>query len=156
MSERQRDALADAIRARARAWAVVHVEPDEIDTLNILQATMAGMVRAVAGLGCVPDRVLIDGNRVPAGLGIPAQAIVGGDGSEPCISAASILAKTARDARMCAADADFPAYGFAGHKGYPTPAHLAALQRHGATPLHRRSFAPVKAVLGLGQQPLVF
>lgn len=156
LSARRRDALALEIRQHARAWAVVHVDADEIDALNILQATMEAMRRAVVALACTPHDILIDGNRVPSGLPGSARAIVGGDGLEACIGAASILAKTERDARMLAADAEYPGYGFAAHKGYPTAAHLAALQRLGPTPLHRRSFAPVKTALGIGQQVLAF
>jgi ribonuclease HII len=116
---------------------------EEIDRLNILHATMLAMRRAVEGLGVLPDEVLIDGNRVPPGLVVPARAIVGGDASEPAISAASILAKTGRDHEMKALALLYPQYGIARHKGYPTPEHLAALREHGPSPIHRRSFAPV-------------
>jgi ribonuclease HII len=125
------------------------VEAEEIDRLNILQATLAGMGRAVAALSRVPDEVLVDGNRLPPGLTVPARAIVGGDASEPAISAASILAKVRRDQILRALHAQWPPYGFDVHKGYPTPSHLAALQRHGPCPEHRRSFAPVRAALRL-------
>jgi ribonuclease HII len=147
----RREALACEIRARARAWSVASATAAEIDQLNILQATMLAMSRAVAGLGQMPSEVLIDGNRVPKGLPAPARAIVKGDATVAEISAASILAKTARDAEALQLDAQYPGYGFAVHKGYPTPAHLAALQRLGACPAHRRSFAPVRAVVDVAQ-----
>ncbi|MCQ9373206.1 ribonuclease HII [Methyloversatilis sp. XJ19-13] len=143
LSERKREALAPLIRERALAWAVGVATVEEIDRLNILHATMLAMRRAVEGLGVLPDEVLIDGNRVPTGLVVPARAIVGGDASEPVISAASILAKTGRDHEMMALAALYPQYGIARHKGYPTPEHLAALRAHGPSPIHRRSFAPV-------------
>ncbi|TAM21443.1 MAG: ribonuclease HII, partial [Rhodanobacter sp.] len=125
----------------------VLVEADEIDRLNIFQATMAGMSRAVAGLSRVPGEALIDGNKLPKDLPCAGRAIVGGDALEPAISAASILAKVSRDRLMVAMDDTFPGYGFAVHKGYPTPAHLAALERLGPCPQHRRSFAPVRRLL---------
>lgn len=143
LSEKKREALAPLIRERALAWAVGVATVDEIDRLNILHAAMLAMRRAVEGLGVLPDEVLIDGNRVPPGLVVPARAIVGGDASEPVISAASILAKTGRDHEMMALAALYPQYGIARHKGYPTREHLAALREHGPSPIHRRSFAPV-------------
>jgi len=143
LSEKKREALAPLIRERALAWAVGVATVEEIDRLNILHATMLAMRRAVEGLGMRPDEVLIDGNRVPPGLAVPARAIVGGDASEPSISAASILAKTGRDHEMKALAQRYPQYGIARHKGYPTPEHLAALRAHGPSPIHRRSFAPV-------------
>lgn len=142
----RREALAAEIRERALAWALGRAEPAEIDQLNILQATMLAMQRAVAALPITPSEVLIDGNRCPS-LPMPAQAVVKGDATVPAISAASILAKVARDAEMDVLDARHPGYGFAKHKGYPTPAHLEALQRLGPLPEHRRSFAPVRALL---------
>ncbi|MDQ7990384.1 MAG: ribonuclease HII [Candidatus Dactylopiibacterium sp.] len=150
LSERRRDQLALEIRAHALAWAIAEASVEEIDRLNILHATMLAMRRAVEALGVVPGEVLVDGNRVPAGLASPARAIVRGDALEPAISAASILAKTHRDALLVALDARYPAYGFALHKGYPTAAHLAALALHGATPEHRRSFGPVALVVAQG------
>jgi ribonuclease HII len=132
---------------RALAYCVVLVEPDEIDRLNIFQATMAGMSRAVAGLAPAPHEALVDGNKLPKDLPCPGHAIVGGDALEPAISAASILAKVSRDRLMVALDAVHPGYGFAVHKGYPTPAHLASLQRLGPCAQHRRSFAPVRLLL---------
>jgi ribonuclease HII len=143
LSEKKREALAPLIRERALAWAVGIATVEEIDRLNILHATMLAMRRAVEGLAVPPDQVLIDGNRVPPGLTMPARAIVGGDASEAAISAASILAKTGRDHEMMALAALYPQYGIAKHKGYPTAEHLAALRIHGPSPIHRRSFAPV-------------
>lgn len=143
LSEKKREALAPLIRERALAWAVGIATVEEIDRLNILHATMLAMRRAVEGLAVPPDQVLIDGNRVPPGLTMPARAIVGGDASEAAISAASILAKTGRDHEMMALAALYPQYGIAQHKGYPTAEHLAALRAHGPSPIHRRSFAPV-------------
>lgn len=143
LSEKKREVLAPLIRERALAWAVGVATVEEIDRLNILHASMLAMRRAVEGLGVTPDEVLIDGNRVPPGLIVPARAIVGGDASEPAISAASILAKTGRDHEMKALALLYPQYGIARHKGYPTPEHLAALREHGPSPIHRRSFAPV-------------
>lgn len=147
LSEKKREALYPQIVERALAWHIVRLEVEEIDALNIFHATMAGMRRAVAGLSPAPHEALVDGNKLPPGLPCPGRAIVGGDALEPAISAASILAKVARDRWMKALDADFPGYGFAVHKGYPTPDHLAALQRLGPTPQHRRSFAPVRRLL---------
>ncbi len=142
----RRERLADEIRARALAWAIAEASVEEIDRLNILHATMLAMQRAVAGLGMNPDEVLIDGNRCPA-LAVPARAVVRGDATVAAISAASILAKTARDAVMVDLDRLHPEYGFAQHKGYPTAEHVAALKRYGPTVHHRRSFAPVRASL---------
>lgn len=142
LSAPRRDVLAAAIRARALAWHVALADVDEIDALNILGATMLAMRRAVEGLDPAPDEALIDGNRCPP-LACRARAIVKGDRDVASISAASILAKTVRDAMLVELDARYPAYGFARHKGYPTPDHLAALARFGPCPAHRRSFAPV-------------
>ena len=142
----RRDKLYDEIRAKALCCAVAEASVEEIDRLNILQATLLAMQRAVAGLRLPPAKVLVDGNRLPT-LGVLAEAIVDGDATVPAISAASILAKVQRD-RWCAeVDAQWPQYGFAAHKGYGTAAHLAALRAHGACEHHRRSFAPVAAVL---------
>lgn len=143
LSEKKREALAPLIHERALAWAVGIATVEEIDRLNILHATMLAMRRAVEGLAVPPDQVLVDGNRIPPGLTVPARAIVGGDASEAAISAASILAKTGRDHEMMALAALYPQYGIAKHKGYPTAEHLAALRIHGPSPIHRRSFAPV-------------
>ena len=147
LTEARRDALAPLIRERAAAWSVAHATPEEIDRLNIRQATFLAMERAVAGLGLVPGHILVDGNALPAGFPCSAEAIVKGDLTEPAISAASILAKTVRDGLMKELDAAFPAYGFARHKGYGTAAHAAALAEHGPCPHHRQSFAPVKRAL---------
>lgn len=138
----RREALALAIRGRALACAVAQADVVEIDAINILQATMLAMRRAVEALGLAPAEVLVDGNRCPA-LACRVRAIVAGDRDVPAISAASILAKTARDAMLVDLDREFPMYGFARHKGYGTPEHLAALARHGPCAAHRRSFAPV-------------
>ena len=142
----RREKLYDEIRAKALCCSIALATVEEIDALNILQATMLAMKRAVEGLRLKPNKVLVDGNRLPA-LGILAEAIVKGDALVPSISAASILAKVYRD-RWCAEfHLEYPQYGFAGHKGYGTAEHLAALRKHGACPQHRRSFAPVTAVL---------
>ncbi|MDQ5892913.1 MAG: ribonuclease [Pseudomonadota bacterium] len=148
LSEKRRLALYDEIKEKALAWSLGRAEPEEIDQLNILHATMLAMQRAVAGLAVVPDFVLIDGNRCPA-LPMPAQAVVKGDSRVAEISAASIMAKVTRDREMVELDQRFPAYGFAQHKGYPTAFHLEKLAALGATEFHRRSFAPVKRALGL-------
>jgi ribonuclease HII len=142
LSEKRRDQLAVEIRAKALAWAVAEASVEEIDRLNILQATLLAMQRAVAALAVRPTAALVDGNRCPQ-LGMPAEAVVRGDGKIASIAAASILAKTVRDAGMLELHARFPDYGFDRHMGYPTPAHFAALQAHGVSPAHRRSFAPV-------------
>ena len=146
LSERARERLAPLIRERALAWAIAEASVDEIDQLNILHASLLAMQRAVAGLGIAPTEVLIDGNRCPQ-LPYPARSIVKGDATEPSISAASILAKTARDETMRVLDAQWPQYGLAAHKGYPTPAHLQALQQHGVADFYRHSFAPVRRLL---------
>ncbi|MDT3707672.1 MAG: ribonuclease HII [Thiobacillus sp.] len=141
-----RERLADAIRERAATWCVAEASVAEIDRLNILRATMLAMQRAVAGLAHAPDDVWVDGNRCPD-WAWRSQAVVQGDDKVAAIAAASILAKTARDAFMCRLHAEFPAYGFDRHMGYGTAAHLAALKAHGACPQHRRSFAPVRLLL---------
>jgi ribonuclease HII len=150
LSPRRRERLFDEIRAKALACSIAEASVDEIDRLNILQATLLAMQRAVERLRLPPRLVLVDGNRLPA-LAQPARAVVGGDATVPAIAAASILAKVHRD-RLCAALHEIhPAYGFATHKGYPTPQHLAALREHGACAAHRRSFAPVRlAIAGRG------
>ncbi|MCM5681038.1 ribonuclease HII [Schlegelella sp. S2-27] len=146
LSERTRERLFDEIRARALCCAIAEASVEEIDRLNILQATMLAMRRAVESLRLKPAKVLVDGNRLPV-LKVAAEAIVQGDAKVQAISAASILAKVHRD-RLCLQLHELhPQYGFAEHKGYPTPEHLAALQAHGACAVHRRSFAPVRAVL---------
>lgn len=144
-----RDRLAVAIRTNASAWALGWASVGEIDRLNILQATMAAMRRAVEALDCRPSLILVDGNRLPDHLGAPARAIIGGDSTEAAISAASILAKTARDAQMLELAQQWPGYGFERHKGYDTPAHREALFRMGPCPEHRHSFAPVARAAAL-------
>ena len=148
LSERKRVALADLIRQNALAWCVAEASVEEIDRLNILQATLLAMQRAVAGLSVRPESALVDGNRCPR-LDIPVEAVVKGDGQIASIAAASILAKTVRDAGMLALHAQYPQYGFDRHMGYPTAAHCAALQAHGASPVHRKSFGPVAQQLSL-------
>ncbi|WP_343464303.1 ribonuclease HII [Pantoea sp.] len=146
LSEKRRVALYDEIKDKALAWCIGRANPEEIDRLNILHATLLAMQRAVAGLSITPDFVLIDGNRCPA-LAMPAQAVVKGDSLVQEISAASILAKVTRDREMAELDRLFPQYGFAQHKGYPTALHREKLMQFGATPHHRRSFAPVRNAL---------
>jgi len=146
LSEKRREALFVEIQAKALAWSIAEASAAEIDAMNILQASLLAMQRAVAGLSRLPTEVLVDGNRAPA-FACPARAIIGGDALEPCISAASILAKVARDRTLLELHARYPQYGFDRHKGYPTAEHMAALVAHGACPEHRRSFAPVKRVL---------
>ena len=146
LSEKRRSALAIEIREKALAWCIAEASVAEIDRLNILHATMLAMQRAVAGLAVVPARVQVDGNRCPR-LDVPCEAVVKGDSLVAEISAASILAKTARDARLRDLDREFQQYGFARHKGYPSPGHLAALREHGPCPAHRRSYAPVRRAL---------
>lgn len=147
LTEKRREALYPQILERALAWHVEFVDVDEIDRINIFQATMVGMARAVQALAPAAERVLIDGNRLPRGLTCPARAIVGGDGIEQSIMAASILAKVARDRAMVEMHTHFPDYGFDRHKGYGAPIHLAALLAHGPCVHHRRSFAPVSRLL---------
>lgn len=146
LSEKQRDQLAPVIRERALAWAVAYAEVEEIDRLNILQASLLAMQRAVLALHTRPHQVLVDGLYYPQ-TGIPSQAIVKGDSKVAAISAASILAKTARDELMLRLHEQYPQYGFDGHKGYPTAAHLAALREHGVSDIHRRSFRPVRELV---------
>jgi ribonuclease HII len=146
LPEATREKLYARIAARALAWSVVAVGVEEIDRINIFHARMAGMVRALERLAWVPRFALIDGNHLPRSLPCPARALVDGDALAPSISAASIIAKVTRDRIMREMDARWPGYGFAQHKGYPTPSHREALQRLGPCPEHRRSFAPVRAV----------
>ncbi len=143
LSPARREELALLIRERALAWAVAEAQVEEIDRLNILQATLLAMQRAVAGLRLVPAIVLVDGNQLPA-LDCEARAIIKGDATVPAISAASILAKVARDRMMNGLEDECPGYGFARHKGYPTRDHIAALERLGVSRHHRRSFSPVR------------
>jgi ribonuclease HII len=143
LTAEQRTELAGMIRERSLAWAVASASVEEIDSFNILQATLLAMQRAVADLSPLPELVLVDGNRAPT-LTCRVRTIIGGDATEPAISAASILAKVARDAELLRLDEQYPQYGFARHKGYPTPEHLAALARLGPCAVHRRSFRPVR------------
>lgn len=149
LSAAARAALAVAIRAHALAWAVGRVDNLEIDRVNILNASLSAMVRAVESLPIAPQLALVDGNRCPR-LPCAVRAIVRGDATVAAISAASILAKVARDEEMMRLDDEFPGYGFARHKGYPTSAHLAAIRRLGVCAIHRRTFAPVRRALGSG------
>lgn len=151
LDEATRDQLAERIKMDAIAWAVGVAEVEEIDQLNIYRASLLAMRRAVEALGVTPSFVLVDARRIPE-LTVPQRGIVRGDSLSASIAAASILAKTARDAMMCALDQQFPGYGLAGHKGYSTPEHFAALKRLGASPIHRRSFRPVREALGLDLQ----
>ena len=144
-----REALFGHILIHAHAWAIGRAEVAEIDHMNILQATLLAMARAVQALPVVPDAVWIDGNQAPV-LSMPTRTIIGGDRDAGAISAASILAKVSRDREMTQLAARYPEYGFARHQGYPTAAHLAALRQHGPSPVHRRSFAPVRRVLAEG------
>ena len=148
LTEKKRNALYDEIKEKALCWAIGRAEPEEIDKLNILWATMKAMERAVAGLSITPDMVLVDGNRCP-NLPMASQAVIKGDSLVQEISAASILAKVTRDREMEQLDKLYPDYGFAKHKGYPTAFHMVKLASLGATPYHRKSFAPVKRALNL-------
>ncbi len=138
----ERETLAKLVRERALAWALGRADVDEIDRINILRATLVAMRRAVSALRVTPSVAYIDGNIAPA-LSMPAITVIGGDGKVPSISAASVIAKVARDAEMIELAERYPEYGFDKHKGYATPAHMAALDEHGPSPLHRKSFAPV-------------
>ena len=146
LTARRRDALAEQIKDMSLAWCIAQCSEEEIDQFNILQATMLAMKRAVEGLSLTPELALIDGNRCP-NLLIPAEAIVKGDSKVEVISAASILAKTARDAACLEMHEKYPEYAFDRHKGYPTVLHLERLREHGVSPVHRKSYAPVKALL---------
>jgi ribonuclease HII len=149
LTARRRESLAVEIRARSLAWGLGWADAAEVDAVNVLQATFLAMRRALLALGTVPAHVIVDGNRCPSLAGLPLdctiEAVIGGDATVPSVSAASILAKCARDEFMCNLDACYPGYGFASHKGYPTAAHIAALRRLGPSPVHRRSFAPVQS-----------
>lgn len=144
LTAERREALFDCIRDRAAGFAIVEVGPEDIDRINILQATMTAMARAVRSLDPLPDHVRVDGNRLPDLGGLSCEALIGGDGLCKAIGAASILAKVHRDRLMLGYHDRWPEYGFDRHKGYPTPAHLAVLERLGPTPIHRRSFRPVR------------
>lgn len=149
LSEKRRQTLADEIRDKALAYALGRAEASEVDQINIYQATMLAMQRAVAALPLAADAVLVDGNKSPD-FGVPSEPVIKGDGLIPAISAASILAKVTRDEEMRVLHQRHPGYGFDRHKGYPTKQHLAALQQHGALPEHRRSFGPVARLLEAG------
>ena len=148
LSERRRDALEAEIKEKALAWSVACAEVEEIDALNILHASMLAMQRAILALNPAPLLALIDGNRCPSSLPCRAESIIKGDQSVAAISAASILAKVARDRELLKLEELYPGYGFAKHKGYPTKDHVAALEKLGVTPIHRRSFEPVRRLLG--------
>jgi len=148
LSARRREELAQVIRERALAWSIASASVPEIDALNILQASLLAMHRAVRALQPQPGYVLVDGNRLPR-WHYASQPVVHGDDRVPAIAAASILAKVHRDGELVALDTRYPGYGFASHKGYPTAAHLQALRTLGVTPIHRRSFAPVKKILAV-------
>ena len=147
LTEVRRNLLAEQIKSNALAWAIAQCSEQEIDQLNILQASMLAMRRAVEGLRIVPTLALIDGNRCPV-MSIRSEAIIKGDDKVPAISAASILAKTARDASLIALHQQYPHYAFDQHKGYPTALHLERLRQHGVSPVHRKSYAPVRELLG--------
>ncbi len=147
LSAARRARFESEIKARALAWTVAEASQSEVDEINILQASLLAMKRALLTLGIMPERVLVDGNRLPVVEGYRMQAIVGGDLSEPCISAASILAKEYRDRQMLELDRLYPEYAFARHKGYPTALHRELLQKYGVSPVHRRSFRPVRELL---------
>lgn len=147
LSENRRDELALEIKKKAKAWSIAQCSVAEIDELNILWASMLAMKRAIETLSVLPELALIDGNRCPKDLSVPAEAIVKGDDKVLAISAASILAKTARDAVMMELHDKYPVYGFDRHKGYPTAFHLAQLKKYGVSPVHRRTYAPVRKIL---------
>lgn len=149
LTEKRREVLAAEIKEKALSWAIARVDVDVIDEINILQASLRAMAISVSELGLQPDYVMIDGNRIPSELSIKAEAVVKGDDRVACISAASIIAKVARDHEMIEMEILYPGYGLAKHKGYPTKAHIEALQLQGVTEIHRRSFGPVKRLLGL-------
>lgn len=148
LSDKKRQVLSEEIKQKALSWCIARAEPVEIDDINILQASLLAMQRSVEGLSHKPDHCLIDGNKLPK-LNCSAEAIVKGDLKEPAISAASIIAKVARDNEMIEMDKKFPGYGFAQHKGYPTKFHREAIIEKGVTPIHRKSFAPVQEQLEL-------
>ena len=149
LTEKKREKLFIEIKEKALAWAIAEASHKEIDELNILQASLLAMRRAVENLKIQPEHVLVDGNKVPQGLQMSCDAIVGGDALHAEISAASILAKVTRDHEMFELDKKYPQYGFAKHKGYPTKAHYEAIDEHGVIDQHRRSYGPVKKALGI-------
>ena len=149
LTEKKREKLFIEIQEKAIAWAIAEATHQEIDELNILQASLLAMRRAVETLKTIPEHVLVDGNKVPKGLSMSCDAVVGGDALHAEISAASILAKVTRDHEMVELDKQYPQFGFAKHKGYPTKAHFEAIAEHGVIDQHRRSYSPVKKALGL-------
>ena len=149
LTEKKREKLFLEIKEKALAWAIAEATHQEIDEINILQASLLAMRRAVEALHMTPEHVLVDGNKVPQGLSMSCDAVVGGDALHAEISAASILAKVTRDHQMVELDQQFPQFGFAKHKGYPTKAHFEAIATHGVIDQHRRSYAPVKKALGI-------
>ena len=149
LTEKKREKLFFEIKEKALAWAIAEATHQEIDEINILQASLLAMRRAVEALHITPEHVLVDGNKVPQGLSMSCDAVVGGDALHAEISAASILAKVTRDHQMVELDQQFPQFGFAKHKGYPTKAHFEAIATHGVIDQHRRSYAPVKKALGI-------
>lgn len=152
LSEKKREKLFIEIQEKALAWAIAEASHQEIDEINILQASLLAMRRAVEALKIQPEHVLVDGNKVPQGLVMSCDAVIGGDAIHAEISAASILAKVARDREMVMLDQQYPQFGFAKHKGYPTKAHFEAIVEHGVIDQHRRSYAPVRKVLALLEQ----
>lgn len=150
----RRERLASQIRENSLAWSIIAVEVDEIDRVNILQASLLGMSRALRALTLLPSLALIDGNRLPHDLPCPGRGIIGGDASQQAISAASILAKTERDRLLVELGSKYPVYGFAKHKGYPTAAHCEALNQYGPCPQHRRSYAPVRIAMARFEQAI--
>ena len=149
LTEKKREKLFIEIQEKALAWAIAEASHEEIDQINILQASLLAMRRAVEALQLQPEHVLVDGNKVPQGLSMSCDAVVGGDALHAEISAASILAKVTRDREMVVLDQQYPHFGFAKHKGYPTKAHFEAIAEHGVIDQHRRSYAPVKKALAL-------
>ena len=149
LTEKKREKLFIEIQEKALAWSIAEATHAEIDELNILQATFLAMRRAVESLNVQPEKVIVDGNQIPKGISIACEAIVGGDASHAEISAASILAKVTRDHEMVDLDKQYPQFGFAKHKGYPTKAHFDSIAEHGVIDQHRRSYSPVKKALGL-------
>ncbi len=146
LTEKKREGLFDIIKERSIAWCISRASVEEIDQINILQASLLAMARAVDGLSVKPEHVLVDGNKIPK-WDYPAEAVVKGDSRVPAISAASILAKVTRDREMIALSDAYPEYGFASHKGYPSKRHLEALELHGVLPIHRRTYAPVRKII---------
>lgn len=152
LSEKKRESLFVEIQEKALAWAIAEASHAEVDEMNILQASLLAMRRAVEGLNISPEHVLVDGNKIPQGLAMSCDAVIGGDSIHAEISAASILAKVTRDREMVILDQQYPQFGFAKHKGYPTKAHFEAIGVHGVIEQHRRSYAPVKKALALLEQ----